>query len=355
MGAVTAALLVAVVVVVALVLAGALRRRLVDERTSVRDYHQTLETLRHLSDQRRAAQQEPSPQGASSQEPSSQEPSSHRPAESPSAAQAALLATGAGTGRSRVPARPADPRRGARRRRSAAYVTRSAAPAVSVRVDAPPARAAPADRRAPGADAVRQLAAARSRFGPASTRPSTLSPGRGGRRRWLATAAAAVVIGAVTAVAVAEAPSRSPSSPARSSAASGTSGSPRRAGPAGARSGASSPASRPKTAPARAAPPTLDPVTASSTEATYQVRSAPYTVVVTAVSGPCWMEATSSATGQVLWEGTLQPGTSQSIPAGDGLVLRLGNSPAVTVTEGGQAVRLPTGAADVIDLTFEVA
>jgi hypothetical protein len=350
MGAVTAALLVAVVVVVALVLAGALRRRLVDERTSVRDYHQTLETLRHLSDQRRAAQQEPSPQGASSQEPSSQEPSSHRPAESPSAAQAALLVTGAGSGRSRVPARPADPRRGVRRRRSAAYVTRSAAPAVSVRVDAPPSAGATS-----AADAVRQLAAARSRFGPASTRPSTLSPGRGGRRRWLATAAAAVVIGAVTAVAVAEAPSRSPSSPARSSAAASTSGTPRRAGPAGARSGASSPASRPKTAPARAAPPTLDPVTASSTEATYQVRSAPYTVVVKAVSGPCWMEATSSATGQVLWEGTLQPGTSQSIPAGDGLVLRLGNSPAVTVTEGGQAVRLPAGAADVIDLTFEVA
>jgi hypothetical protein len=45
-------LLVAAGLVVVAVVGGGLRHRLVDERHSVRDYQQTLETLRHLSEHR---------------------------------------------------------------------------------------------------------------------------------------------------------------------------------------------------------------------------------------------------------------------------------------------------------------
>ncbi|HMK99931.1 MAG TPA: hypothetical protein VK428_07070, partial [Acidimicrobiales bacterium] len=52
----TAALLAAVVIVLGAAAAGALRHRLADERSSVRDYQHTLDTLRHLSDRRAQAE-----------------------------------------------------------------------------------------------------------------------------------------------------------------------------------------------------------------------------------------------------------------------------------------------------------
>lgn len=381
MEGVTAALLVAVVVVLALAAGGTLKRRLLDERTSVRDYHQTLETLRHLSDQRRVTAAVPSHSVAANDAalpavPDARyETNGHRGHQVPSQSSRSPLVAGVAPGR---PPRPA------------AYAPRWWPSPVSMRVKAPLEHGEPAPSVEPtpdevvapapvqelpaalvaeeapspppssstnastAADAVRQLIATRHRYGTGPSRVSTPSSTRPDRRPVLATVAAAVVIGAVTAVAVVEAPSHSSSSHHSATTATSTVARHTVLGPA--RASSKSAPSKTATAPSHTgAPSGLDPVTASSASATYQVPSAPYTVVVSDSSGPCWMEATDSANGQVLWQGTLQPGTSQSIPAGGGLVLRLGNSPAVTLTEGGQAVRLPAGAADVIDLTFVVA
>ena len=203
------------------------------------------------------------------------------------------------------------------------------------------------------ADAVRQLAVAGNRYGTRSARPSMPGPKRAEPRRLWWTAAAVVVIGAVTGVAVAEAPAHPGSSTKANSATSAPS---RRSAPTSHTSTGGGPSSTgAKNIPgALVGPSGLDPVTSSTSAATYRVAGAPYTVVVSTTTGACWIEATDTTTGRVLWEGTLSPGASQSIPANDGIVLRLGNSLAASVTEGGQSVRLPPGAGDVFELTFEV-
>lgn len=411
---VTAALLAAVVVIVLIGIASALRRRLVDERSSVRDYQQTIDTLRHLSDRRRGAEAVPpgpahepaafpqvSPQAPAGGPPPQTTPPQTTPPPPVPALPAPVGAAsarhgGAGNGRG---SRPAQRRRTSKliastsaaavaeasSGRRAAYARRPGSPPVSMRVPSPPEAAddqtpavpeapttppptAPATdpptdapavtpgatpQRVTAAAAVRQLAATGNRYGARPARPSMPGAQRPERRGLLLTVAAVVLVGVVTGVAVAEAPSHPPSA---RSATTSTSGAHRSSGAGGGQGGKTTSSRTGSSSPGSASPGAngLDPVTSSSSSATYRVSGAPYTVVVATTTGPCWVEATDTTTGRVLWEGTLAPGNSRSIPATAGLLLRLGNSLAASITEGGRSVHLPPGAGDVFDLTFEV-
>ena len=208
------------------------------------------------------------------------------------------------------------------------------------------------------AQTVRELAAARNLHSPRPKPRSMPAATSAEHRPWLLTAAAVIVIGIITGVAVAEAPSH-PSPPSAHRAATATSVVSHRTRPhvsaAGAPGKVSKAAAKAPKAPARRAPAGLVAISSSSTAATYQVSDAPFTVTVSTTSGPCWLEATDASDGQLLWEGTLAPGQSQTVSSPAGLLLRLGNSPVTTVTEGGQVVNLPAGAAVVFDLDFQVA
>jgi hypothetical protein len=93
------------------------------------------------------------------------------------------------------------------------------------------------------------------------------------------------------------------------------------------------------------APPTTVPtqlvaLSSTATSATYSVATATYTVTVSA-SGPCWVGATTVATGSTLWEGTLQAGQVQVIPASGVVTVQLGTT-AATIKVGKLPVILPS-------------
>lgn len=349
-------------VVVGIVVLGAVgtgvRRRLVDERSSVRDYQQTLDTLRHLSERRAPAGEQAHPQKMTAPPPAARK-------ERPSSM---LASSRRSTGRSRRPA---------------AMAARSATPAVSRRVEGPPARAAkqrpakppetatevvaaveapaksaaapahqaaaatatqtaveaPAPARA--AQAVRELIAHPELHGPTRSRSmpgSRRQPRRMTPMAW--TVAAAVGIAVVTGVALTMGPSHP----------SHTSAPPVSVTPPVKHLAATRPTSSHRAA-TPPAPASLDPVTSSASSATYDLPPSSSALTLTA-SGPCWVQATVPSTGQVLWTGTLQSGQSQTIPPAPGVLLRLGNANNVQVTVGSAPVHLPNGFALVFAMTF---
>jgi Domain of unknown function (DUF4115) len=89
------------------------------------------------------------------------------------------------------------------------------------------------------------------------------------------------------------------------------------------------------------APPVKPAVLVSSQNgtATYQLRSASASIVVTA-SGPCWLEVrANSPLGQIVYEGTLEAGGRSTVtgPAW----IRLGNPPVVAVKVNGTPMTVP--------------
>ena len=99
-------------------------------------------------------------------------------------------------------------------------------------------------------------------------------------------------------------------------------------------------------------PPTqLVAVSSTPTSATYSVPTATYTVTVSA-SGPCWVEATTAATGSTLWEGTLQAGQVQVIPASGVVTVQLGTT-AATIKVGKLPVVLPSPLHSPFAATFQ--
>jgi hypothetical protein len=79
--------------------------------------------------------------------------------------------------------------------------------------------------------------------------------------------------------------------------------------------------------------------TSTPTSATYPVAESAYKVTL-AASGPCWVQAITVATGSTLWEGTLQAGQVQVIPASGPVTVELG-APAVTLKMDNIPVVLP--------------
>lgn len=60
-------------------------------------------------------------------------------------------------------------------------------------------------------------------------------------------------------------------------------------------------------------------------------------IVITAVSGPCWIYMTSASTGQLVYEGTIQVGTSRTFNERHPVNLQLANPGGVTLTVNGKA------------------
>jgi hypothetical protein len=150
----------------------------------------------------------------------------------------------------------------------------------------------------------------------------------------------AVVVFAVLAVVGsrrANSPHHAPSASATTSAHSGRSTTPTTA------HGAKAPPAKKKAkthTPPTTVPTQLVALSSTSTSATYSVPNDTYTVTVSA-SGPCWVGATTVATGSTLWEGTLQAGNVQVIRATGVVTVQLGTT-AATIKVGKLPVILPS-------------
>jgi hypothetical protein len=80
-------------------------------------------------------------------------------------------------------------------------------------------------------------------------------------------------------------------------------------------------------------------LTSTPTSATYPVATSAYKVTLS-TSGPCWVQAITVETGSTLWEGTLQAGQVQVIPASGPVTVELG-APAATLKIDNIPVVLP--------------
>jgi RodZ C-terminal domain len=310
------------VAVAAAVLVGAAWRRDADERHSMRDYHQALETLRHVSDRTSDRRPGPSPERIPDPIPE-RRPKGHRQ-------------------RSQERSRRRSPDRSRRR-------TSSAPTPSYVAVRGPRSRPDDAERRArlafeehgPEASpavpspAVSEIASRRGVY----SKPAQAEGTAPRQNRTLFVAASVVVVAAVIASALLVAGPRSSHKPPRSAAAASHSAT------ASGRRAASS---------TTTAPPQLQPATSTSATAAYAAPASAYMVQLSA-SGPCWVLASETATGQVLWMGLLDPGQTKQIPATGSLFLRLGAAYDVTVSLDGEPVILPAGHQSPFDVTFQSA
>jgi hypothetical protein len=104
------------------------------------------------------------------------------------------------------------------------------------------------------------------------------------------------------------------------------------------------------------APPPVSAATAVTTHtATYTVAADDYSLTIGATSGECWVEATNTATGAVLFTTTLLSGQSHAIAA-SGPVTVIAGAPAVfTANVNGSPVTLPPGNQAPFTLNFQTA
>jgi cytoskeletal protein RodZ len=107
-------------------------------------------------------------------------------------------------------------------------------------------------------------------------------------------------------------------------------------GPAGA---APTPAPAPTTPPSSTNSTT--PVSDDGSVATYATGRDQFAVLMQATDAPCWVQVRSGPGGQVLFEGTLQPGENRPFDASRALWVRLGNLGHATVTVDGAPLVLP--------------
>ena len=104
------------------------------------------------------------------------------------------------------------------------------------------------------------------------------------------------------------------------------------------------------------APPAVSPpTTASAHAATYTVDATSYALNVAATIGECWVEVSSTATGSVLFTGTLQSGQSHALTATGPVTVIAGAPGAFSATVNGAPVTLPPGNQAPFTLTFQSA
>lgn len=104
-----------------------------------------------------------------------------------------------------------------------------------------------------------------------------------------------------------------------------------------------------------AAPAVSTPQASSAHAATYQVASADYSLDLAATAGECWVEATNTATGSVLFTATLFSGQSHSVAASGPVTVIAGAPGAFAATVDGAAVSLPPGNQAPFTLHFVTA
>jgi len=176
-----------------------------------------------------------------------------------------------------------------------------------------------------------QVAPPRPGRPPSGPGPAGWMPGAHARRRALAAAGLVVVVGAVAA------------------ALSGGSVPRPRTASAGGQRPAPVPAGRTTTS-ASTGP--VTPVAATASTATYVASGARFTVVLRA-AGPCWVMASDTVTGAVVWTGTVPAGGTQALLASDPLAVRLGAPESVTVLMDGLPVRFPPTISAPFTMTFQ--
>ncbi len=97
------------------------------------------------------------------------------------------------------------------------------------------------------------------------------------------------------------------------------------------------------------------PTATSAFGATYQVADASYSLSLAATTGECWIDATNTATGSVLFTGTLLSGQSHTITASGPVTVVAGAPAAFSATVNGSGVTLPLGYQAPFTLRFESA
>ena len=100
------------------------------------------------------------------------------------------------------------------------------------------------------------------------------------------------------------------------------------------------------------APTVSSPQAATAQSATYDVADTTFTVTLTATSGACWVDATSSATGTTLFSGTLAAGVQYSFSATGPVTLIVGAPTVLHATVDGDAVVLPPGFQTPFTMSF---
>jgi len=112
----------------------------------------------------------------------------------------------------------------------------------------------------------------------------------------------------------------------------------------------------PTTTTSTTAPPTVSaPASPTAHTATYHVADASFSLSLAATTGECWVEATDTATGTVLFTGTLFAGQSHAISATGPVTVIAGAPAAFSATVDGSAVTLPLGYQAPFTLSFETA
>ncbi len=102
------------------------------------------------------------------------------------------------------------------------------------------------------------------------------------------------------------------------------------------------------------APPTVsEPQGSTAHSATYQVAAPSYSLSLAATAGQCWVEATNTANGSVLFAATLYPGQSHAIAATGPVTVIAGAPGSFAATVNGSAVTLPLGYQAPFTLTFQ--
>jgi hypothetical protein len=91
----------------------------------------------------------------------------------------------------------------------------------------------------------------------------------------------------------------------------------------------------------------------STAAGTVDAGASPFTVVVSAVGGPSWVQVSSPATATPLFSGTIAPGTSRSFTAGTSAAVRLG-SVAGRVAVRSRSGRLPAFAPPAAPYTLMI-
>ncbi|HWD53761.1 MAG TPA: DUF4115 domain-containing protein [Acidimicrobiales bacterium] len=101
-------------------------------------------------------------------------------------------------------------------------------------------------------------------------------------------------------------------------------------------------------------PPAVSAPTATSQSgATYQVADASYSIALSAKTGECWISATDSNNGAVLFTGVLTSGQSHTVTASGPVTVVAGAPAAFAATVNGVPVELPFGFQAPFTLKFE--
>jgi hypothetical protein len=85
------------------------------------------------------------------------------------------------------------------------------------------------------------------------------------------------------------------------------------------------------------------------------VAATSYSLSLAATTGECWVEATNTATGSVLFTATLFSGQSHTVVATGPVTVIAGAPAAFSATVNGTAVTLPSGYQAPFTLSFQTA